>query len=706
MPEHFLRYRRNYRAAIDRWTVQSVLKIVWPADMQLRVLPIAAIFLAGLPAMAAQTAQPPAPIADSEEDAGFVLRQTVRRVLVDVIVTDAQGNPVPGLRAADFRLAEDGKAQSIRTFEWHGAESLPDLTSPLPRLPAHTFMNLPPAPQNGPLTVLLYDVLNTPLKAQPYAHAQMSDFLKKDAGEQIAIFVLGDRLRLLQGFTSDRELLLRVAAGPGMGPERSPWQTAGPSASAPMDNSKAAQRQNPGPQPGAAMDVPNPSSSQPVDMQSALKHMEALESSAMLDRRVDTTLEAFEQIGRFLAGVAGRKNLIWFSGSFPAGVGPDPVVSFGGDDAIRFYSGRMRRASDLLNAAQVAVYPVDATGLRTNPLFDAAQPSSSGSVSDGVQAASKAVSDFSRQAAATQASMDEIAEQTGGRPFYNTNGLTRALGAAAADGSAYYTLVYAPTNAKYDGSVRRISVSLERGGYHLTYRKSYFADDLAAGADRQAGPEADRACTDSLAAAAHFGAPQAHQLVFAAHLDAVGSPAPATKAQMASLAPSMEQAAKAEHRKFVPPAAPVLMQQYAIQYAVLAEQLDLPTSARSAYLPHLSLAALAFNANGDTLCGIDTRIEDAIPASRIDDVLQNGYRPVQLFLVPVTATVIRLAVRDDRSGRLGSMEIRLPLPPEAQPASHMPEKGTTGSGGSQAPSGASSHPRTSSNPTVPHGAAE
>ena len=55
----------------------------------------------------------------------------------------------------------------------------------------------------------------------------------------------------------------------------------------------------------------------PVDTYSTL---EELEAAVMLVRRVDTTLEAFEEIGRFLAGVSGRKNLIWFSGSFPAGV--------------------------------------------------------------------------------------------------------------------------------------------------------------------------------------------------------------------------------------------------------------------------------------------------------------------------------------------------------------------------------------------------
>jgi hypothetical protein len=41
---------------------------------------------------------------------------------------------------------------------------------------------------------------------------------------------------------------------------------------------------------------------------------------------------------------------------------------------------------------------------------------------------------------------------------------------------------------------------------------------------------------------------------------------------------------------------------------------------------------------------------------------------MQTFLVPVDTAVIRLVVRDEHSERIGSMEIRLPLPPDQQQA--------------------------------------
>ena len=56
-----------------------------------------------------------------------------------------------------------------------------------PLLPPLTFMNLPEVPEHGPLMVLLFDALNTPLPDQLNARAQMLEFLKKSSGRRIAI---------------------------------------------------------------------------------------------------------------------------------------------------------------------------------------------------------------------------------------------------------------------------------------------------------------------------------------------------------------------------------------------------------------------------------------------------------------------------------------------------------------------------------------
>jgi VWFA-related protein len=581
----------------------------------------------------AVAAQQPAKITTQEP--GIVLRQTVRRVLVDVVVTDANGHPVEGLQASDFHIAENGKAQSIRHFEWHSEKSVDSALPNRPPLPPHTFMNLPEAPEHGPLTVLLYDVLNTPLDDQLNARAQMLEFLKRSSGRRIAVFVLGDRLHLLQGFTSDTDLLVEAVnriGGPslmGHHAELTGYPTSEATSPAPP---------NP---------VTNRDEARWEGLSAAMtENAKEAEGSQLLRDRVQMTLDALVEIGRFLGGLPGRKNLIWYSGSFPASIFADPAKSpvnlpagsLVRDDSAANYTERIKKATNLLNAAQVAVYPVDARGLPTETPF--------------------------AQRSAQFASMDLIGEETGGRAFYNTNGLQQALESAADEGSSYYSLVYAPINTKFDGSLRRISVHLAHGNYHLAYRRTYYATDLAMDTNQQ--PSADDEESESTAAASQFGAPTSHQLVFAVHVDAVGAPAPATAEQMEALAPYQERTAKAEHKQFVRSTAPVSMQQYVIQYGLLAKQLVLPKSAIGVYHSDVSIAALAFGENGTILRGTETRLKDDIPASKIDNIRQNGFQAVQTFSVPVDTAVLRFTIRDEFSGRVGSMEVRLPLTAEQQ----------------------------------------
>ena len=155
---------------------------------------LAAAFFCALASAGVLAAQAP-PQKATTPAPGITLRQTVRRVRVDVVVTDAQGQPVSGLRSSDFSVAEDRKPQTIRQFEWHSEDNPQPSLPKRPLLPAHTFMNLPTAPEHGPLMILLFDALNTPLDDQLNAREQMLEFLKKSSGRRIAIFYLGEKIR-------------------------------------------------------------------------------------------------------------------------------------------------------------------------------------------------------------------------------------------------------------------------------------------------------------------------------------------------------------------------------------------------------------------------------------------------------------------------------------------------------------------------------
>ena len=132
----------------------------------------------------------------------LVLKKAVRRVVVDVVVTDSAGNPVRGLTEKDFSLKEDGQPQNILSFDvhnWAAAYAPPKL----PQLPPNTYLDLPATPERGPLYVLLYDLVNTEMDDQATARKELLDFIgKKPEGTRFAIFVLTDELRLVQGFTT------------------------------------------------------------------------------------------------------------------------------------------------------------------------------------------------------------------------------------------------------------------------------------------------------------------------------------------------------------------------------------------------------------------------------------------------------------------------------------------------------------------------
>jgi len=67
----------------------------------------------------AQTTQPTPPV----EDEGEVIKVNSRLVVVPVSILDANGQPVLGLKAEDFRLAEENKAQQIEQIS--DAEKVP-----------------------------------------------------------------------------------------------------------------------------------------------------------------------------------------------------------------------------------------------------------------------------------------------------------------------------------------------------------------------------------------------------------------------------------------------------------------------------------------------------------------------------------------------------------------------------------------------------
>jgi VWFA-related protein len=399
-------------------------------------------------AAAQQTASQPTPA-----DAIQTLQVYSRETVVDVTVVNSKGESVTGLTKADFTLLEDGKPQPIRGFQEYGKATPPVIRMP-PQLPPNVYTNLQPAPTTSAVNIILLDALNTAAADQVFMKQETLKYLKSmPPGTRVAIMGLSSRLRLLQGFTSDPKILQAVVD--------SKKNRSMPSPFIDTDTGDALE---------SAMDAVDDATA------ASLQEFENEQNAFQTDMRNRMTLEALNQIAAYMSGVKGRKNLIWFTAGMPLQMFPQGGV---GDMALMTdYSKDLRKTTDMLTQAQIAVYPVDARGLFNNPSNSAANAGKGFASGKGNSMANDNAA-FLQKTAGEQLGMQAVAEATGGVAYYNTNGLKEAVGKAIENGANYYTLSYVPPNPAFDGAFHSISVKVNKPNVQLHYRTGYYADDVA-----------------------------------------------------------------------------------------------------------------------------------------------------------------------------------------------------------------------------------
>jgi len=415
------------------------------------------------------------------------LKINVRTVLVDVVVTDKDNKPIPGLSKDDFQVIEDGKPQQVTFFEKHFESDAAADAAARASLPPGTFTNVPPVAPNDAVNLLLMDGLNTPLADQANVHKEMVKYLASlPSNLRIGVFLLSERLRIIQGFTQDSAVLRASIAR----------LAANPNTSALLQTAST----------DAAMDAPvniilqkavESGSSQLADMASGLQQFEDQQSFFETNERTVMTLDALQQIARYLSGVPGRKNLIWFVGSIPqclAAMTSESELTVAGCP----YEDKYAKTIDMLADARVSIYPIDSGGLQPDSLYDAAAPpvsASMGASGTGVTApnitaapSSSAVQELNnaqnssmlneyQKRSLAHMQMDHLAQMTGGQAVYERNSLAAALAKDIENGSRYYTIAYTPSNRKEVGKERKIEIRSPSGNYKLSYRKGYFEDN-------------------------------------------------------------------------------------------------------------------------------------------------------------------------------------------------------------------------------------
>lgn len=416
---------------------------------------IIATLLSGLLVVSAQTPQTQQPTQTAVPAVPAVPKgvvkfgATTQLVVVDVTVKDKSGNPIKGLKPADFNITEDGRKQDIKFFTYQELEETATPPEPVPArppapapAPQATVVKPVTANQIAPakpgevkykdrrLLVMFFDMTSMPIQDQIRAQTAAQKFLKTQMtpSDLMAVMTFASDLKVLQDFTDDRDALAKVIKG----------LTLGEGSDLAVDGATGADNEE---DVGAAYTA---------------------DDSEFNIFNTDRKLAALESAARMLGALPEKKALVYFaSGVSKTGVDNEAQLRGTINAAIR---------------NNVAFFPIDARGLvATAPLGDATKASPGGG---GMYSGSSARSQQS-SAQRSQDTLYTLAADTGGKALLDNNDLALGIVQAQKEISSYYILGYYSANEKLDGRYRRIKLQpapeLQAKVGKLDYRQGYFA---------------------------------------------------------------------------------------------------------------------------------------------------------------------------------------------------------------------------------------
>lgn len=532
-----------------------------------------------------------------------ILHAQATTVVVDVVVRQ-NGKPVTGIDPKRFHIYDDNHEQTITFAEEHSPAAAP-ASQQFKSLPPHFYTNVPQAPASSAVNVLLLDGLNTPLMDQVEVRRQMLKYLATvEPGTMMAVFTLTSKLRMVQGFTSKSDDLVAAVKSTLAMPQRSAQLDEG---GFNTDVSNLGMMQVPGPN------------------MAALQQFQSGVTILQTDQRVGMTLTALQQLARYLSAIPGRKNLIWFSGSFPITLGGD--ASSMAQEEPRSYDAQVHATSEMLATARVAVYPIDTEGIMPLANFGLGP-------NDGM------ATPASTTAAQEHFAMEDLAKTTGGMVFFNNNDFRKAVATAIDDGSSYYTVAYTPDAKKFHGEFRKIKIRVDDCTCQLEYRSGYYAEPPG----KSVLPQ-----TNALITATLHGAPPATQVLFQARVlpasDAAVSEVKLPSTPLGEMGATLKQPA----RRFI---ADMVVDPHTIRFGEAKD---------GGHELALEFALIAYDRDGKRVNSMDRNLKaDVSPAQYAQ--IQSGGVPVRMAIdVPSAPAYLVLAVHDVVGGRVGSLEIPLPL---------------------------------------------
>ena len=394
----------------------------------------------------------PAPTPKPQDD---VVRVYTELVQTDVMVFDKQGKFINGLTADNFELRIDGKPRTIQAFEQITAGS--DEESQLAAARGATTINLKrPVPLDRGRIVFFYiDDFHMDLGGLVAAKKAINHFIDNEMGQndQAAITSATGQIGFLQQLTPDR-MILRMALDRVTSRNYSVRDSDRP----PMSDYEALLIDR------LDRDVfdffvtetirLNPGMSR--DQAAAIVRGRAQASQSQAARFNQNTLAGLESLVKSAKNLPGRKVLFFLSGGFL-------MENRRGDSVDKL--------RDITNAAAksgVVIYSMDTRGLVAS-LQDA-------STERAFDPTGRLSLSTHQELAATQDGLSALAADTGGKAIFNTNDLKKGLAPAIKETSTYYLLAWKPdAEAQKRSRFRNLEIKvIGRPELTVRVRKGYF----------------------------------------------------------------------------------------------------------------------------------------------------------------------------------------------------------------------------------------
>jgi VWFA-related protein len=382
--------------------------------------------MAGLPGFAQQQAG----------DGTFTMKVQTDIVLTNVVVRDKKtGEVVKGLKQSDFTILENGKPQTIASFDYQNVDEAAVLResatvtgkATIADLLNRDFAASPAALRDHRLIVMFFDLSSMQPEDIDRAVQAAQDYVNKkmQPADLVALVSMATGLSMDQDFTSDKAALLK-GLGKYNGTEGTGFAN--------------------GNEGGTSGGTSDDASSFTAD------------DSEYNSLNTDRELYAIRTIAKSLERVDQRKSMLYFSGGLTR-QGIENQAS-------------MRAATNEAVKANMAIYSVDSRGLEAMPPV--------GNASKGSLRGTAAYSGGAMQSQldanfGSQETLATLSSDTGGKAFFDSNDFAPAFQQVQHDTEAYYIVGFHSTNPARDGSYRHLTVKLNRNDVKIDYRPGYYA---------------------------------------------------------------------------------------------------------------------------------------------------------------------------------------------------------------------------------------